>query len=209
MRNKFLILLAQVMLLCCQSPNSSTEKQVNDSDKAVGVAANNEKQNISPIAGRQTSKEPREYLDWRSIRINNKFPLITTVKNIEGFLGKPDSVVKVDFDEICPSDFRSEDSKIAYYGGVHFEQFGDSLDFMSIDFTTEKKIFLQSGNLKLDHATTPEMIKEHFPTIMKDYVKGAIIDDIGLPPTKELSDGQWLLRFEGGKLISFDDWFPC
>jgi hypothetical protein len=95
----------------------------------------------------------------------------TSVKSIEGLLGRADSVISIDWENTCPSNFKSENSKIAYYRGFDFEQFGDSLSFLSVDFTEAKEAFLQSGDLKLSHLTTLEEFKKRFQEAIKNISK--------------------------------------
>jgi hypothetical protein len=204
MKNKLLLLISLIPFLSCQSPEVETEQQAIPEATAPARTVD------------QTAivRQNTEYLDPRSIRINGKFPLSTTVSNINGLLGKADSILSIDWAETCPSDFRDEDSKIAYYGGYQFEQFGDSLDLQSVDFRIGKDTFLQSNNLKLNSSTTVEELKQHFPNAVKDAHKMDVsgigeVDVIALPPSEALSDGQWLLMFQDGKLIRIDDWFPC
>lgn len=209
MKNNLLVFMAQAFLLCCQSPSIPTEKQEGNPFKGV---ANTPYSKIHRSVQKSPAAKTSNYLDGRSIRIKDQFPLIAPVKDIEGLLGRPDSVVQVDFDEMCSSDFRSENSMIAYYGNgsMDFEQFGDSLDFQSVDFSKDKEIFLQSGDLKLHHATTLTEINARFPNARIEYTQaGDTIDTVILPPSKEPADGYWLLMFRDGKLIKIDDWFPC
>ncbi|PRY08985.1 hypothetical protein CLV24_11936 [Pontibacter ummariensis] len=204
MENKLLLPILLVSILSCNTHSTEAEQQEN----ALPIESSN------PVAQAVVTGKNVEYLDWKSVRINGKFPLTTTVQNINGLLGKPDSVNSINWDETCSSDFRSEESKLAYYSGYHFEQFGDSLDFQSVDFRKSKGLFLHSNDLKLNSSTTLEEIKTRFPNAAKDIEKMDVyeigeVDAIALPPSKGLSDGHWLLMFQNGKLIRTDDWFPC
>jgi hypothetical protein len=112
MKLRPLLLFVSVIHFRCQPSTDHINKQEESLSQSsldtmlINPSKPNE-QNPAP-------KENSEYLEWQTIRINGRLPLITTVKNMEGLLGKPDSVVHIDFDEICPSDFRSENPKIAY-----------------------------------------------------------------------------------------------
>lgn len=205
MKNKLLLLVLQVSFLGCQSPDTTETEQQKET-------VLEESSTIVPTAA---TGENKEYLEPFSIRINGKYPLVTSVKNINSLLGKPDSIATINWAETCSSDFRNEDSRIAYYKGIEFEQFGDSLDFQTIDFSKNKNLFLQSGDLKLDGSTTLDEIGKRYPNAVKEISKGfyqidgKTTDSIVLPPSKELADGQWILMFQDGKLIRIDDWFPC
>ena len=214
MKTKLLQLLSLVALLSCHSPNAETEMKEGHSPDA-GKDVLLPEATSTPIDQTSRTAGNEEYLDWNSIRINGKLPLTTSAKNIEGILGKADSVVSIDWNNTCASVYRSTASKNAYFKGVEFEQFGDSLDFQLVNFTKDHSVFLQHGNLKLHHATTLEEIEKHFPNAVKDISKSYYIidgketDAVNLPPSKELSDGQWILMFQDGKLIRIDYWFPC
>lgn len=204
MKNTVLLLFLPVIFFGCQSPSAETEQPENTFPAEP----------TTPIAQAAATGENAEYLDWRSLRINGKYALVTTVNNMDSLLGKPDSIHAIDWNETCSSDFRSESSKLAYYGAYHFELFGDSLDFQSVDFRKNKDVFLQSNDLKLSSTTTLEEIKKRFPNAAQN-MENMNVDEIGevetisLPPSKTLSDGQWLLMFQEGKLVRIDDWFPC
>ncbi|NEM96064.1 hypothetical protein [Pontibacter burrus] len=213
MKTKLLQLLSLAALLSCHSPNAQVENQDGhspDAGKDVMREATS-----SPVDQAPRIAENEEYLDWNSVRINGKLPLTTSVKNIEGILGKADSVVSIDWNNTCSSGYRSAASKNAYFKGVEFEQFGDSLNFIQVNFSKEHNVFLQRGNLKLNHATTLEEVEKHFPNAVKDISKSYYIidgketDAVNLPPSKELTDRQWILMFQDGKLIRIDNWLPC
>jgi hypothetical protein len=204
MKNKLLLFFLLVSFWGCQSPSAEVKQQESSLPTAP---SNTEAQTAATV-------QNTEYLDWRNFRINGKYPLITTVNNINSLLGKPDSVTTINWTETCSSDFRSKNSKLAYYDGYHFEQFGDSLDFQSVDFSIKKDLFLQSNDLKLNSSTTLEEIRKRFPQAAKNIDKMNVyevgeVETIVLPPSKALSDGLWLLMFQNGKLIRIDNWFPC
>jgi hypothetical protein len=204
MKNKLLLALLLVSLWSCHSNGTEAEEQEST------LAA----EPIPPVALAAATVEPAGYLDWQSVRVNGKYPLATSIHTLDELIGKPDSVISIDWNNTCSSGFRSEDSQIAYYGGYQFEQFGDSLYFQSVDFRKSKDIFLQSNDLKLSSSTTLEEIKGRFPEAASrikkmDVYEMGEVDAIAIPPSQDLSDGHWLLMFRNGKLIRLDDWFPC
>jgi hypothetical protein len=213
MKTKILLLLSQIFLLSCNSPISETGIQDNHLHKAG--TGNLQAEASTPVPQTNLTGENDEYLDWGRVLINGKLPLVTSVKNMEGLLGKADSVISINWDNTCSSRYASEDSKNAYFDGMQFEQFRDSLDFQQINFSKNHGVFLQSGSLKLNHATTLDEIKKHFPKAVKNISKGFYLidgkktDAVNLPPSKDLSEGQWILVFQNGKLIRIDNWFPC
>jgi hypothetical protein len=213
MKTKILLLLSQVFLLSCNSPTTETENQGN---QLLDASTDNIQAEAShPAVQPYPTGENDVYLDMGSILINGKLPLATSVKKMENLLGKADSVVSINWNQTCSSRYASEDSRNAYFGGMQFEQFGDSLDFQLVNFSQDHRVFLQSENLKLNHATTLDEIKKRFPKAVKGIKKGLYkidgkeTDAVNLPPSKELSDGQWILMFQNGKLIRIDNWFPC
>jgi hypothetical protein len=213
MKTKLLLLVSLTAFLSCQSPNAETEMQ----EEQLPEASKDVLQAESSTLVDQTSpiRENDEYLDWGSILINGKSPLAASVKNIEDILGRADSVVSINWMETCSSRYVSEDSRNAYFGGVQFEKFGDSLDFMHVNFSKDHSVFLQSGNLKLNHTSTLEEVEKHFPKAVKNirknlyHIDGKETDAVSLPPSKEFSDAQWILMFQQGRLIRIDLWFPC
>ncbi|MCC9168845.1 hypothetical protein [Pontibacter harenae] len=204
MKNKLSLLILQVLFMGCQSPSAEAEQQGSSLPTVLS----------NPVVQTAAIVHNTEHLDWQSLRINGKFPLATTVNNIDGLLGKPDSVNTIDWAETCSSNFRSEDSKLAYYGGYRFEQFEDSLDFRSVDFRKNKELFLQSKDFKLNSSTTLDEVRKRFPNTATNIDKMNVyevgeVEAIALPPSKALYEGHWLLMFQNGKLIRIDDWFPC
>ena len=146
MKHKLLLFITSVSLLCCQSPDVRVEDQ---KTATADAADSGQAQSYNPLLPNPATGEITEYLLWESISINGRLPLATTVKNMEAVLGKPDSVVSINWSETCVSNFKSEDSKLAYYKGMQFEQYGDSLYFKVNDFRKNHNVFLQSGSLRL------------------------------------------------------------
>ena len=205
MANKHIVVLLIVFSVLSCNTRSTEEKQEENTTSI---------DSIKPAAQATVIEEHDEYLDWRSVRINAKVPLATTVQNFERILGKADSVNSINWEVTCSSTFRSEDSKLAYYRGYEFEHFGDSLYFQSVTFGQNKDLFLQSNDIKLNSSTTMEEVKKLFPNAAKnvskmDVYKIGEVDAIALPRSKTLSDRHWLLMFQTGKLIRIDDWSPC
>lgn len=211
----FLLLFTSVSLFCCQSPNAPMEKQ---EISAVEASDSLHAQAYNPLLPNPATGEISEYLEWSSIKINNRLPLDTREGTIQTVLGKPDSVVAIDWAGTCSSNFISDDSKLAYYSGMQFEKSGDSLYFQVNDFQKNHEAFLQSGSLRLDHTTTLDDIRKHFPNAVKNVSKlgvyglddvSELMDAIVLPLSKELSEGHWILMFQDGKLRRLDYWMPC
>ncbi|ALJ00071.1 hypothetical protein DC20_15190 [Rufibacter tibetensis] len=157
---------------------------------------------------------PTEYIEWSSIKINNVLPLNTNAEQVKGFLGMADSTTTPDYDNICYNcHFCNEKIppfKYVYFKGIEFEQLNDSLEFWSADFTLNKSLFLQSGNMRFDHRTTLEEVSRIFPKAVKaKQVEEAYIM-VSISPSEQLVDGSFILEFNrSGYLTMFYYWFPC
>jgi hypothetical protein len=169
MKSKLLLLAISLFALSCNSKDPETEQETlptrvevtaipsgeldTDSDQEVDYDAN------------QTA--PTEYLEWSSVKINNLLSLDTNRRKVEALFGKADSTLTPDYDNVCHNcHFCTAEMpafKEVYYKGVEFEQLGDSLVFWAADLSVNKSVFLQSGNMRLDHKTTLEEVAKLFP----------------------------------------------
>lgn len=154
-----------------------------------------------------------EYLDWEALKINNRLPLLCSPEELITLLGKPDSVVTPNMDEICTSYFEG-DFKYYYFGGSQFEVSKEKAALSSIDFEADKKIKLNFGELVLDNSLTLERLAAIFPKATKDRYeveldkKGKYIC-VKLAASKKMIDNAWLLFFKNEKLVRMDYWMPC
>ncbi|AKQ45848.1 hypothetical protein TH63_09650 [Rufibacter radiotolerans] len=210
MKNPLLLLVASFCLMNCQSPQQQTEEKAAIHESAE-QAATVESGKVTATNHQTTATE---YIDWNSIKINNLLPLDANTKDLEKVLGKADSTVTPDYKNICNNcHFCTEQIpafKYVYVKGVHFEQLKDSLIFWSADFTLDKSLFLQSGKLRLDHRTTLQEVEKHFPEAVKGLTKEETTDWIRISPSKQLTDGSFLLEFgKDGLLRKFYYHFPC
>lgn len=154
----------------------------------------------------------REYLDWKTLKINNQLPLLCKKVELIKLLGTVDSVKTPHYEDICASYFDSA-FKYMYFGESRFETSGTMTVVCSID--------LESGNIKLvspmitlDKSVTLEKIKRMFPVAIKNAElievdkKGKVLS-IKVATSKKETDDAWLLLFRNGKLIRIDHWIPC
>jgi len=153
-----------------------------------------------------------EYLDWKTLKINNQLPLLCKKAELIKLLGTVDSVKTPHYEDICASYFNSAFGYI-YFGESQFETSGTMAVVSSID--------LESGNIKLvspmitlDKYVTLEKIKRMFPVAIKNAElievdkKGKVLS-IKVATSKKETDDAWLLLFRNGKLIRIDHWIPC
>lgn len=155
----------------------------------------------------------KEYIDRDSVRINGKIPFISNNNDISKLLGKPDTIITPNYDEICASYF-GEDFKYVYIKGCIFEIYGDRAVLCSIDFRNQFDIKLKTQNLTLDHNTTLDELQKIFPNAVKNKHELFVSElgktiSIGLAPSINPSDDHWLLLFIDGRLIRIDYWMPC
>jgi hypothetical protein len=189
------------LLILILSAGCNTLQQETTTDDSISA-------NPADIAD---SNKIMEYLDGTRLKINDKFPLATSSKNIETLVGKPDSTVEAE----CTSGLRDQNSKIAHYGLTTFEAFKDSLQLGSIHFKGSN-LFLQYGKLKLNQNTTFTEIQKLFPVSSENVEKMNVygikgdVDSITISPSNNpRAEGKWILMFQKGKLIRIDNWFPC
>ncbi|MCA2608775.1 MAG: hypothetical protein IM598_04370 [Chitinophagaceae bacterium] len=164
---------------------------------------------LTTIAGQTNSKE---VLEWNSIKINNKLPLICKRSNLLDLLGKPDKILDPQSLDICTSYFE-KDFDYLVWGRSRFESTNSQAVISSIDIESGK-IKLVSPKITLDNFITLDKIKQIFPKATKD-AEELIIDDKGkvvsikLATSHKNSDDGWLLFFKAGKLVRVDYWIAC
>lgn len=153
-----------------------------------------------------------EYLDWKMLKINGTVLMKNTTKLLYQLLGKPDSIVKPNMDNICVS-FYNKPFKYLYLKGIQFELYGNTAIFSSIDFR-RSNIKLKCDNLTFDTNTTLTSLSKIFPSAVKEQEKMLLdaegeVMSIRLDTSKNPGDDAWILMFKNGKLIRIDYWMPC
>lgn len=153
-----------------------------------------------------------EYLDWKTLKINNQLALLCKKAELTKLLGNADSIVTPRYDEICASYF-DKDFRYLYFRNSQFETSGDLAVLSSIDFESSN-ITLVSPAITLDKSVTWEKISKIFPLAVKraEWIE---VDKIGkvlsvkIPAAKKDTDHAWLLFFKKGRLMRMDHWIPC
>src|ERR1035437_10119079 len=67
-----------------------------------------------------SSKTNAEFIEWSSVRINGKLPLVTNTKDLYQLLGQPDSIVTPDYDDVSVRFYDLKEFKYAYIKGSEF-----------------------------------------------------------------------------------------
>lgn len=169
---------------------------------------------INDDALRDSIWQNEEYLDFDELTINGKLPLITDTLSLYKLIGKPDSVITPDYDDICVSYF-DKNFKQVYYQSTNLELFGDTLVLSTLNFKTSPNLFLQSGKLILNHKTTLQDIEKIYPKAVKfkgetDIYQLGKFTSINLKTFKNSTiEARWILYFEKNRLIRIDYWMPC
>jgi hypothetical protein len=153
-----------------------------------------------------------EYLEWKTLKINNQLPLLCKKADLIKLLGKADSIVTPNYENICVSYFDTA-FKYLYYGESQFEV-SETMAVMNIIDFESSNIKLVSPRITLDKSLTLEKIKKIFPIAVKNAElievdnKGKLLC-LKIETSKSISDDYWLLFFKNGKLIRIDNVMPC
>jgi hypothetical protein len=202
---RILPFILPVLLSCNQNPQKSVTEKIpsNTIDSAEP-----DKYKVDTI-----QKTTIEYLDWNSLKLNNKLPILCKKSELIKLLGQPDSTVVPNKYDICGSYFNS-DIEFMYFGKSFFEASGDSIIVSSIRLDSNKRIILTTGNLVLDNSMTLDKFATQFPNAFK-LKEEVILDKEGkvlsvrLEASKAGTDDAWILFFKDGKLIGIDYFSPC
>jgi hypothetical protein len=217
MKRILLLLISTPFFIGCQSRSDEAETQAISLPTKPTLAVTQTDSLVQATANKDDDEsvdwKNLETIDWESLRINGKLPLLTKVSSVHRLLGKADSVTQ-HHPEACPSFFNTDDSRLSYYDGYHFEQSGDSIVFIHVDFRENKNAFLQNNDMKLNSATTLEELKRRFPNAVKgikevDFYDMENVDYIRLRHANPVVDGSWLLLIQDRKLIMVKEVSPC
>ena len=164
---------------------------------------------LNVMGRRQNSPE---ILEWRTMRINNKLPLLCKKVDLLDLLGKPNQILDPQNLDICTSYFE-ENFNYLVWGQSQFESTDSQAVISSVDIEAGK-LKLVSPKITLDNTVTIEKIKKLFPKSSK-MAQEVIIDSKGkvisikLKASNKDSDDGWLLFFKSGKLVRVDYWIAC
>ncbi|MDX5418218.1 MAG: hypothetical protein LPK09_03300 [Hymenobacteraceae bacterium] len=209
MKSKILLLIATICVMGC-NPKEEQE-EITSQNSSIREYETTRLDSLGPNSNQTVLTE---YIEWSNITINNSLPLEANIRQVEAMFGKADSTSIPDYTNICHNcHFCNEEIqpfKNAYFKGVKFEQLNDSLVFWSADFTVNKSLFLQSGNMRFDYKTTLEEVSNVFP----EAVRAKRVEEsdtwIRISPSKQPVDGDFILEFnKNGYLTKFHYWFPC
>ncbi|MFD2144103.1 hypothetical protein [Mucilaginibacter antarcticus] len=154
-----------------------------------------------------------EYIAWDEARINGTIPMITTTKLLYTALGKPDSIVTQNMENVCVSYYYDRPFKNVYIKGSSFELYGDTVVISSLNFRQPGVIFT-AGKLRFDNRTTLSAVAKLFPKAVGDQSNVSLennekVISIRIETGKVVNDSAWHLLFKNGKLITIDFWMPC
>ncbi|WP_460620702.1 hypothetical protein [Hymenobacter tenuis] len=197
-------LCCSLLLGACQEANTKQE------DDLVNRAARIEKAQRKAAAA---AEENDEYLEWNTVTIGGKQPLLGKTQDLYQALGQPDSLVSPNLNEVCTS-FYSRKFQYAHFKQSLAEVYGDTAVLESIDFRHNPGLALHTPSITLTHNTTMAELSKLFPLAVKAQ-NAVTVDGFGkvravrLATGKTPADDAWLLFFDKGKLIRIDHWMPC
>lgn len=154
-----------------------------------------------------------EYLDWHKVKLNGSITMLSSFKATTQNLGKPDSVVTPNYDNISVSYFNGEKFKYVYYKGLQFEVVNDSLAFTQVDFREDTALYFTSDKIRLSHRTTLADFKAVFPKAADNELSGTDVDKylvVSLDVAKSSMEDKWMLWFsrDGEKLLKMEYFIP-
>lgn len=194
---KYLLGIIVLLSLGCKQ----NVKQVNDKKADSVVSAKTDKALSS------------EYLDWYKVKLNGTIDLLSSFKTTSGILGKPDSIVTPNYEDISVSYFNGEKFKYVYYKGLQFEVVKDSLAFREIDFSKDTALYFTSDKIRLSYHTSLADFKKLFPKAADKEFSGTDMDKylvVGLDVAKIPIEDKWMFWFsrDGSKLIKIEYFIP-
>lgn len=154
-----------------------------------------------------------EYLDWHKVKLNGKIDMLSSFTATSKILGRPDSVVIPNYEDISVSYFNGEKFKYVYYKGLQFEMMNDSLAFRQIDFSKDTSLYLTSNKIRLDYSTSLNDFKKVFPKAGDNELHHTAMDKyiaIDLNVSEKVFEDQWMLSFnpDGTKLLGIEYFIP-
>ncbi|MFC6999510.1 hypothetical protein [Rufibacter roseus] len=208
MRFYSIVLLSLILLSCQDSAADNKSKNEPTINKSTDTLTQQKSETKPKVLATN-----EEFISWDSVRVNGKLPMISKTKELFSLLGKPDSLVSPDMNDVCVS-FYDKDFKYAYLNNSQIEIYGDTAVFGSLYFKKESKLYLKTPKHTFDRNTSLETLEKVFPNAVKekyevnDYDIGKAVA-VRIQTSKEPSDDSWLLLFKNGKLIRIDYYMPC
>lgn len=171
-----------------------------------------DKKTGSTVSAKTDTTLNSEYLDWYKVKLNGSIPMLSGFKATSQSLGKPDSVVIPNYEDISVSYFNGEKFKYVYYKGLQFETVKDSLAFRKADFSKDTSLYFTSDKIRLGHSTSLNDFKKIFPKAGDKDLSGVDSENvvIGLDVAKSPVEDKWMFWFnrDGGKLIKIEYFIP-
>jgi len=173
----------------------------------------NDKPADSVAAAKTDTARNGEYLDWHKVKLNGKIDMLSSFTATSKILGKPDSAVAPNYEDISVSYFNGEKFKYVYYKGLQFEMMNDSLAFTQIDFSKDTALYFTSDKIRLSYNTTLADFKKVFPKTAEKELPGADRDKyqvIGLDVSKPATEDRWMFWFShnGDRLLKIEYFIP-
>ncbi|MBV8390296.1 MAG: hypothetical protein JO080_10895 [Mucilaginibacter sp.] len=153
----------------------------------------------------------KEYLDRDSVKLNGDISMMSSFKATTVKLGKPDSIITPDYNNVSQS-YKEVEFKYCHFKGVLFEKYQDSLVFRSINLSKSPGWFLSYKRRKLSSNTTIGDFKKLFPnSIENNELHGTSMDKnqwIRIAASQDVSDTAWVFLFDrdSGKLKTIEFW---
>jgi len=183
---KYAVLIVSLFLLACNSHRESN-KTINPVPNRVG------------------------YLSPNNIKINGRLKFEDSYKNALTYFGKPDSIIKPNYNEISNS-YQDKEFKYCYYNGLKFEKYRDTLILRGIKFNSSK-VYLTCNNMIFNSSTSLTEINTKMPGVILDTLGGTDMDKyivVTANTSKAEVNGndKWILTFDykSEKLIEIDYW---
>lgn len=153
------------------------------------------------------------YLAWDSVKLNGTIPMLYSFKTTEEKLGKADSIVTPNYEDVSSSFFNGKNFKYSYFKGITFEKSNDTIAFSSIDFTKNPAAYFGNDHIRLNNATTLSDFKKIFPNATDDSLSVLGIGKtraVSLAISKKETEDKWLFIFkeDGSKLLRIEYWIP-
>jgi hypothetical protein len=173
----------------------------------------NDKKTDSVVSSKTDTALTSEYLDWYKVKLNGSVDMLSSFKTTSRILGKPDSIVTPNYEDVSVSYFNGEKFKYVYYKGLQFETVKDSLAFREADFSKDTSLYFTSDKIRLGYHTTLADFKKVFPKAGDNELHHPAMDEyiaIDLNVSNKIFEDQWMLSFsaDGGKLLKIEYYIP-
>jgi hypothetical protein len=215
--NRLCVALVVVLTACGEQTEKKRQGVLPTGTPATEMPPATVPGTITTVATGPAGEEETDYctqyavMDADSLRFN-QVGFETGLDDFLSRMGQPDSIVDPAYE--CGY-FATEGVpvKIYYYPAISFRVYEGKAEMHEVDFTHDA-VGLTYRGLRLHAQTTLEDMKIHFPA---SYANAYTLQDandareytfVRLLPAAGVDD-QIVLKFFGGKLLSFELWMPC